>query len=397
VANFYDKYLEDFNRRNPSREVESFAQQQKLLFEDGFSACHYFAEGMAELGHETMMVVANDQPSQEAWRREHAPHLENPASRGPSGVWGQVLPSLLLEILLKQIQHFEPDVLYLQDPISFDSRFIEMLSPKPRLVMAWRAAEIPKKTNFSSIDILVSNDEPSLEIGKMCGARWQEHLEPGFPARLRHSLGQSQKTADVTFTGQLSIHHDRREKILVELAEDQLRLGGEFGLVYAIRCDEDTPAGIAMHGRNPVYGEPMYRFLANSKICLNAHLSLRHTGHNMRMFEATGVGAFLLTDQNARKPDLFRPGIEVETFANRRELHEKILYFLAHEKEREAIAVAGQKKCLENYSLAHSAKKLEGIAFRGLEAKTKRQPSPFWNKFRRGLSPIPGAGQAIKP
>ena len=71
IALFYDQYLADFNRRHPGREVESFERQQELLSEDGFSACHYFAEGMAELGHETMMVVANDPGSQLAWQKQN--------------------------------------------------------------------------------------------------------------------------------------------------------------------------------------------------------------------------------------------------------------------------------------------------------------------------------------
>ncbi len=44
---------------------------------------------------------------------------------------------------------------------------------------------------------------------------------------------------------------------------------------------------------------------------------------NMRLFEATGSGVFLLTEYHDNLREYFEPGKEVETFGDRRELVEK--------------------------------------------------------------------------
>ena len=391
IALFYDKYLQDFDRRHPGRGQRSFEHQQKLLFSDGFSACHYFAEGMAGLGHETMMVVANDRSSQEAWQRENRVEVAPPVISEPTGAWGQALPPNLLAILLAQTRQFEPDVLYLQDPISLDSRFLSLLQKKPRLVVAWRASEIPRKTDWTEIDLLVSNHEPSLRAGKARGARWQELLHPGFPQRLARAVEHVPESRDVVFSGQLSPLHRRRTELLTGLAMDQLRPGGKFELHYAVNTEGKTPAGVAMHAKEPVYGMEMYELLRSAKICLNIHAELAEkTGGNMRVFEATGIGSFLLTDLGRQDHGLFQSGREIETFRNQGELREKVLHYLQNPEERNRIAKAGQQKCLREFSLIQTAEKFEELIFRCLEEKGKNQSFRRWARFWPGLSSVPG-------
>ena len=56
----------------------------------------------------------------------------------------------------------------------------------------------------------------------------------------------------------------------------------------------------------------MYQVLRRSTITLNSHIDMagREAG-NMRLFEATGVGAFLLTDFKDNLHTLFAPDREV--------------------------------------------------------------------------------------
>jgi hypothetical protein len=390
IALFYDQYLADFNRRHPGREVESFERQQQLLFGDGFSACHYFAEGMAELGHETMMVVANDPGSQLAWRKQNPFFPPGQGARGPTGAWGSCVPTGLIEILLEQIRRFEPDVLYLQDPISLDSRFVAMIPHRPKMVVAWRASVVPRKTDWSDIDLLVSNHTPSLLAGKRKGARWQEFLQPGFPVRLARKMEGIPESREVAFSGQLSTLHRRRTEILTGLAMDQMGAGGGFGLHYAVNTGPETPAGIDMHAQAPVYGREMYEFLRSGRICLNIHAELAtQTGGNMRVFEATALGCFLLTDLGRKDHGLFRTGHEIETFRNRQELHEKVLHYLKNPEARIRIAQAGQARCLRDFSLRKTAENLEKLLQQGLAAGRSRRSFFRWVNFWPGLRPVP--------
>jgi len=388
---FYDAYLRSLDHhRNGCRDL-TFDQQQRLLWEDGFSACYYFAEGMAGLGHETMMVVANDRISQEAWQRENRAEVGPPVISGPTGAWGQALPPDLLAILLAQIRKFDPDVLFFQDPISLDSRFLALLPKRPKLVVAWRASEVPKKTDWSDFDLLVSSHTPSLRAAKARGARWQEFLQPGFPERLARAVEGAPKCREVAFCGQLSHLHRRRTELLTSLAMDQLGPGRPYGLHFAVNTDGKTPAGVAMHAIAPVYGKEMHKFIRSAQICLNIHAELaERTGGNMRVFEVTGSGSFLLTDMGRIDHELFRPGQEIETFRDLGELRQKIRFYMENPEARERIARAGQQKCLREFSLQKAAAHLEILLERALQAGSRRRFGPFHpDRWLPGLCPVP--------
>jgi spore maturation protein CgeB len=81
----------------------------------------------------------------------------------------------------------------------------------------------------------------------------------------------------------------------------------------------------------------------------------------MRLFEATGVGACLLTDAADNLHELFEPGREVATFRDAAECRARIRELLADEPVREAIARAGQARCLAQHTFRHRAPRLDQL------------------------------------
>ena len=393
ICFFYDGYLESFYEKNPKLEGASYSEMQKALFADGFSAAHYFASAIADFGYESEMIVASDRRMQMAWLRENAPDLELDGPRMPApGGYGSFLKDDLLRILVAQVDKFNPDILYLQDPVGTDTRFLKMLKKQPRLVVGWRAADIPKGCDWSGIDLIVSNHRPSLEIGKKNGARWQERLQPGFPEWINNRISGEEYSLDVTFTGGVSPSHSSRIKILTGVSSYLLKEGVEFSLDYFLDSEPRLPSGICMHARGKLWGMDMYRILKKSRINLNVHIDLAaNEAANMRLFEATGVGGFLLTDYKDNIGDFFEPGKEIETFKSVDELVEKASYYLDHPDRRAQIAEAGQKKCLEKFTLRHLASHLDQIIRRAMKAKASipRTRERLCNLFRRGLNPVP--------
>jgi spore maturation protein CgeB len=70
----------------------------------------------------------------------------------------------------------------------------------------------------------------------------------------------------------------------------------------------------------------------------------------MRLYEATGVGSLLLTNEGSNLTELFQPGSEVVTYADVDDLVEKARHYLAHEDERRTIAAAGQARTLRDHT-----------------------------------------------
>ena len=111
----------------------------------------------------------------------------------------------------------------------------------------------------------------------------------------------------------------------------------------------------------------MYQVLRRSRITLNSHIDLagREAG-NMRLFEATGVGAFLLTDFKDNLETLFAPDREVAVWRSVDECLEVIDHHLCDGTSRAEIAQAGQARTMAQHTYRHRATEILNLvdAFR---------------------------------
>ena len=108
-----------------------------------------------------------------------------------------------------------------------------------------------------------------------------------------------------------------------------------------------------------------------SKIVLNIHLStLKNT--ETRIGEVLGAGSFLLTEELS-SPNLFRDGEHlIYTKSNDVEnMVSKIEYYLEHEKEREDIAVEGNRYIYNHFTLAHRVQDI-------INTDVRKQEFVYW-------------------
>ena len=364
VHTFYPSYLQEFYALQPHLAVASFDEQIASLVADGFSAIHMFAPYMGKLGYRAQLIVANDQRSQARWLSEQKQSLQ------PGDDW-------VREIVRRQIETLKPDILYLSDPITFDGRFLRTLTHKPALVLGWRAAMIPDGTDWSGFDLMLSSLEPLRETAVKLGARRAEHFFPGYPEWMNARITDSRVKHDVVFCGQWSLGlHANRNHCMQALAEAASDPAAPFslGLYLSGQLNTLTPE-VAKHSLPARYGVEMQRALRSGRIAIDARamhftrdpisgraldLAGRQTA-NMRLFEATGCGVFLLAEHYDNLKDYFELGVEIETFRDESELIEKVRYYLSHPEEREAIARRGQARCLAEYGMERRAAEMDRL------------------------------------
>ena len=108
----------------------------------------------------------------------------------------------------------------------------------------------------------------------------------------------------------------------------------------------------------------MYDVLRRSRITLNYHIDIAEGwANNMRLYEATGAGAMLLTDRRRNIGDIYVDGDEVATYGSTRECIDQTKRYLADEPARAAIAAGGQRKAVEvNNYFNRTGEILEHIA-----------------------------------
>jgi spore maturation protein CgeB len=162
---------------------------------------------------------------------------------------------------------------------------------------------------------------------------------------------------DVSFVGTVSADHRQRIALLEAVAERyDLKLFGS--------PPRALPATSPLHRcfQGEVWGADMYQALRRSKITLNSHIDMagREAG-NMRLFEATGVGAFLLTDFKDNLHNLFAPNREVAVWRSVDDCLAAIDRALGDHASRETIARAGQARTMARHTYRHRAAEILGF------------------------------------
>ncbi|ETR67608.1 MAG: hypothetical protein OMM_05050 [Candidatus Magnetoglobus multicellularis str. Araruama] len=341
IHTFYTLYLHTLYQKNPSLKKASYQKQIQALLYDGFSVIHMYTPYMQQYGYETLLVIANNPFSQSQWLRENNMTIENENN------W-------MLEIVQKQVETMKPDILYLSDSIAFDSHFLRKLSWKPRLVFGWRGSNIPSTTDWSDFDFILSHLSVCRKRALEIGSKSVEHFYPGFSPYLAEQVKDQPKLWDVVFSGQVSVLHQKRNQYINKVFQASVNKEKKFSTGFFLPPYKPglLHPEIDKFNFGARWGLEMYRALKAGRIVINAEIDLAcGEAGNMRLFETTGVGAFLLTEYHDNIHQYFEPGVEIETFKNENEMIEKIHYYLKNDAKRESIAMRGHQRCLKDYSM----------------------------------------------
>ncbi len=343
---FYSVYVGDFYVRFPHLKIASFQSQMDGFERDGFSGGHLFAPTMKHCGYDANYAVVDCYTSQLAWAEENDLKFDR---------------TQLNQIACRQIDTFKPEVLYIADPVAMDPQILKQCKWKPDLVIAWRAAPTSNTADWSAVDLMVSSHEGCREQAIRLGATATEYFRPAFPNFVARTLKDEKKKWDVVFAGQIGESHKKRTELLTKLAEMSEFKHQDKSLCYFLHRHPAFSLDIAEHHIKPsVWGMDMFRTLKQGRIVVNNHIDMAlGESQNMRIYEATGVGSFLITEHSDSVQDMFEPGKEIETYRNQGELEDKIRYYLDHPKERENIAKRGQARCLRDHSLDVRARELD--------------------------------------
>jgi spore maturation protein CgeB len=162
---------------------------------------------------------------------------------------------------------------------------------------------------------------------------------------------------DVSFVGTVSPDHRQRIALLEAVAQ-------RYDLKLFGNRPQTLPATSPLHRcfQGEVWGADMYQVLRRSRITLNSHIDLagREAG-NMRLFEATGVGAFLLTDFKDNLHTLFAPDREVAVWRSIDDCLATIGRAIGDDDGRAAVARAGHARTMTQHTYRHRATEIIGF------------------------------------
>lgn len=353
VDSYYPEFLKNFYGKNPSSEKKTYDELKDKLLEESFGTSDFYSYNLKQLGHSANDIIVNDEVLQKTWARENNIKFTQVPLISKIQLFPYInrfigKPRWIQDIALAQIENEKPDVLYIQNLSILNADTLSKLKKYSKLIVGQIASPMPQLNQLIQFDLIISSFPHFVKKLKSIGIN-SEYLPLAFEPRILKKIDTKNTSLiyDVSFVGNFTFYHRAGTHILEEVAKHltvniwgpQPRIGKNY------------------HGE--AWGLDMYRILAQSKIVINRHIDVAQDyANNMRMYESTGMGSLLITDEKKNINELFSPGKEIITYKNTNDLIDKIKYYLRHEKIRSEIAQAGQKRTLREHNYLTRMKEL---------------------------------------
>jgi spore maturation protein CgeB len=396
LSSMYPGYLASFYRKFPDSKKLSYRDHYKLLMEDTTEFAGSYTRNFIKLGINAECVISNDNFLQSKWRSENQFNSEKNG-----------------DILFEQVAAFKPDILWIEDLNYINNEWLNGIRNKiksVKLIIAYHCAYYNNALleKLKNVDFVVTCTPGLKQSFEKEGVR-AYLIYHGFDNDLLARIKPKQELPSVrlVFSGSLvtgDSYHNSRIKLIESLIELKIdlslyvtlekgyRIAAKrlihfiFGFLKKLNLEKLTHRfPFFEYGRSPVinyskellrsnhsplYGIDMYNLFNKSGIVLNIHTGAagEYAG-NMRIFEVTGVGSCLLTDNKINMKDLFDEGTEVLVYNDTDDCIQKVKWLLEHEKEREKIAKAGQKKTLEFHNVENRCRTIIDIITKELNGR----------------------------
>jgi len=328
-----------------------------------------------------------------------------------------------LDILEAQILHEKPDVIYNTTLTAIPYSFLEKIKSKLKKTALWVSyygvPRVGEFRRFKNYDLFLTGFR---ELEKELNTENQvSHFFPHyFDDRLCSESFHVERKLDFSFIGSLCYKYDDqgfsyRRRLVQELMDNcnlkayshlnddlnapkeairqrfcalryeiyNLLIGlpkpwlffAKMPLIRQVRDWEVKPtpdfffnARLTPKVLPPKYGKEMYDCLSQSKLTLNVHGRVdanfgqaKFAAGNIRLFEATGAGCCLLTDQLPHLQEFFEFDEEIVTYENPLDAVEKARYLMDHPKEREEISRRGHQRAWKDHTSSVRAKQFAEI------------------------------------
>lgn len=367
VDHYYPAFFKTYYQRS-TKSSYSYKKQHHLMMQQLFSTADFYSKALTKIGHLAETVVVNDDYLQMTWLKENG-HLNLTFSqcffdlmiKRSSFLRARKATNWEQEVLRQQVLNFKPDVLYIHNLSYLSQSFLRSLKPQVKVIAGQIACPLPPFQSFKAFDLVITSFPHFVSKFQEWGIS-AEYLPLCFEPAVLKKLKTTKRILPVTFIGSITSAHQKGTDLIQQLAKKiPLKIWG-----YGKQQLDPNSAAFKYH-QGEVWGQKMYQLFSESKITLNRHISVAGKfANNLRLFEATGCGALLITDQKNNLNQLFTIDKEIVTYSSGEELVAKVKYYLTHDRERNQVARAGQRRTLSEHTYNVRMKQLVKILERYL-------------------------------
>jgi spore maturation protein CgeB len=348
----YPGFLDGVYAARPELAAASYDEQVAEIRAGMFGEAGFQVDALRALGHEADVIVTNALAAQRAWAIEHSirdPARPRPTFRLRRGVvpWVVRRPAdSAWDVVLAQVREYRPDVLYVSILDTMPTSVVAELRSHAKLVIAQVATAIPKQT-YRGYDLVMSSIPALVDRFRHDGIE-AEYVPLAFEPAVLGRVPDMDRDVAVSFVGSFSAAYLDRLAIVETVARAAPLQTWTPDTMRIPQASAVTPTI-----RGSAFGRDMYAVLARSRLTLNTHgIVSGSDANNLRLFEATGMGALLVTDHRRNLGELFDAGTEVVTYRDPGEAAAVVNYYLDHPLEAARIAAAGQARTLREHTWA---------------------------------------------
>jgi spore maturation protein CgeB len=351
----YPEFANEFYARRPGLAQRSYDEQLRALLDFSFGTSDAYTEGLRALGHESWNLLTNVLPLQTAWLRREGLRGLLRRSESLGGRPGRGARHLLLQAIVSaQIAQLNPEVVFVHDAWSIESPLLRKWRRDGRFLVTQIGSAPPAIKRVRQFDLVLSSFRHFVERFRSEGVD-SEYFMLAFHEKVLDRLRaidvdpapDSDRPVRVAFVGGVdpAIYGDVTTAVERAAAELPMEMWG-YGTET---LDPSSPIHAKCHGE--AWGLDMYAILAGAELVLNRHGTIAEgQANNMRLFEATGAGALLLTEAARELDQMFDVGTEVVAYSSADDLIEKARHYLANPDDRVAVARAGQERTLRDHT-----------------------------------------------
>ena len=376
VDTYYINALARLGYDKKFTEPKVYQHELARASEFGFGTGGAYVRALRGQGWESSIIIPNSLALQDLWAQEHGLH------RPISPEWNhmQILarPPVFRDvlkwvphahrILLQQVRDARPDVLLVQDINAVPPSLVRQFKKYAGVVIGEIASPPPPKPFLTCYDRILSALPSIVDRATSLGIP-STFVPLGFDKRWATFTDTRERDIDVVFVGSFSRLQPTTAPLLRAIAEAV----PTFRLYGTAKSDVLKNSGLQSVYHGPVWGEQMFEILGNSKIVINRHGTIAGSyAVNMRMYESTGSGAALVTEQKSNLGELFAVGEEVLGYSDITDAVQQTSDLLQNPGRLSQIARAGQQRTLSDHTYDNRAEQLIRIFETDLLSRSSR-------------------------
>jgi hypothetical protein len=367
----YEAFLEDLYAQNPGLADKSYDEQMATRNHSLFGAADFYSKGFKASGAAATDIHLNNRNMQLRWAAENGVVI---SETGRSSARGKVIATVrsffgqkpkstpelnamqawAREVLIAQIEQARPDVILNQAMHYVGARSLRTVVGKKCLLVGQIAAPWHEPEDDKSYDLIVTSLPNFVSRFTQRGIRARLN-RLAFSQSVLDVVPDSKRELAVTFVGTMSTHHLERIRLLEFLAP-RVELN-----IWGMGIDE-VAAGSPIRAcyRGQAWGANMFEIFRRSQIVINQHIGIAgEFANNMRLYEATGCGAALVTDRKKNLRELFEIESEVVDYHEPAECLARIEQLLGQPERCAELGRSGQARTCRDHTYLQRTEELK--------------------------------------